>query len=90
MCVYQATPEESERRKRRRERNKVAAAKCRNKKKEKTDCLLKVSSICILKGSTALLGWREIIHVTQRLPDSVILCNIFIYSKGFSNKVRAS
>ncbi|XP_035630819.1 cyclic AMP-dependent transcription factor ATF-3-like isoform X1 [Oncorhynchus keta] len=36
-----ATPEESERRKRRRERNKVAAAKCRNKKKEKTDCLLK-------------------------------------------------
>ncbi|KAM9551050.1 cyclic AMP-dependent transcription factor ATF-3-like isoform 1-T1 [Salvelinus alpinus] len=37
----QATPEESERRKRRRERNKVAAAKCRNNKKEKTDCLLK-------------------------------------------------
>ncbi|KAG1963548.1 cyclic AMP-dependent transcription factor ATF-3 [Pimephales promelas] len=38
-----ATPEESERRKRRRERNKVAAAKCRNKKKEKTDHLQKES-----------------------------------------------
>ncbi|KAJ8009104.1 hypothetical protein DPEC_G00085390 [Dallia pectoralis] len=39
----ETTPEESERRKRRRERNKVAAAKCRNKKKEKTDCLQKES-----------------------------------------------
>ncbi|XP_030262211.1 cyclic AMP-dependent transcription factor ATF-3 [Sparus aurata] len=37
------TPQESERRKRRRERNKVAAAKCRNKKKEKTECLQKES-----------------------------------------------
>ncbi|XP_030628063.1 cyclic AMP-dependent transcription factor ATF-3 [Chanos chanos] len=37
------TPEEQERRKRRRERNKIAAAKCRNKKKEKTDCLQKES-----------------------------------------------
>lgn len=34
--------EEVDRRKRRRERNKIAAAKCRNKKKEKTDCLQKV------------------------------------------------
>ncbi|KAJ8396158.1 hypothetical protein AAFF_G00020250 [Aldrovandia affinis] len=39
----EATPEEGERRKRRWERNKVAAAKCRNKKKEKTDCLQKES-----------------------------------------------
>uniref|UniRef100_A0A3Q1FQB3 Activating transcription factor 3 n=1 Tax=Acanthochromis polyacanthus TaxID=80966 RepID=A0A3Q1FQB3_9TELE len=38
-----ATPEEYERRKRRRERNKIAAAKCRNKKKEKTECLQKES-----------------------------------------------
>ncbi|KAG7460946.1 hypothetical protein MATL_G00204290 [Megalops atlanticus] len=37
------TPEENERRKRRRERNKIAAAKCRNKKKEKTDSLQKES-----------------------------------------------
>ncbi|XP_037541900.1 cyclic AMP-dependent transcription factor ATF-3 [Nematolebias whitei] len=32
-------PEEHERKKRRRERNKIAAAKCRNKKKEKTESL---------------------------------------------------
>uniref|UniRef100_A0A3B4Z1Y7 Activating transcription factor 3 n=1 Tax=Stegastes partitus TaxID=144197 RepID=A0A3B4Z1Y7_9TELE len=38
-----ASPEEHERRKRRRERNKIAAAKCRNKKKEKTECLQKES-----------------------------------------------
>ncbi|KAF7694320.1 cyclic AMP-dependent transcription factor ATF-3 isoform X1 [Silurus meridionalis] len=37
------TTEEVDRRKRRRERNKIAAAKCRNKKKEKTDCLQKES-----------------------------------------------
>ncbi|NXA46046.1 ATF3 factor, partial [Nothocercus julius] len=37
------TPEEDERKKRRRERNKIAAAKCRNKKKEKTECLQKES-----------------------------------------------
>nr|ADO27834.1 cyclic amp-dependent transcription factor atf-3 [Ictalurus furcatus] len=37
------TVEEVDRRKRRRERNKIAAAKCRNKKKEKTDCLQKES-----------------------------------------------
>ncbi|XP_060763591.1 cyclic AMP-dependent transcription factor ATF-3 [Neoarius graeffei] len=37
------TVEEMDRRKRRRERNKIAAAKCRNKKKEKTDCLQKES-----------------------------------------------
>ncbi|KAF5900152.1 cyclic AMP-dependent transcription factor ATF-3, partial [Clarias magur] len=35
------TVEELNRRKRRRERNKIAAAKCRNKKKEKTDGLQK-------------------------------------------------
>ncbi|XP_073349264.1 cyclic AMP-dependent transcription factor ATF-3 [Pagrus major] len=39
----EVTPQENERRKRRRERNKIAAAKCRNKKKEKTDCLQKES-----------------------------------------------
>ncbi|XP_023123520.1 cyclic AMP-dependent transcription factor ATF-3 [Amphiprion ocellaris] len=39
----EVTPEEHERRKRRRERNKIAAAKCRNKKKEKTECLQKES-----------------------------------------------
>nr|UZT75754.1 cyclic AMP-dependent transcription factor [Odontobutis potamophila] len=39
----EATPEEHERRKRRRERNKIAAAKCRNKKKEKTESLAKES-----------------------------------------------
>ncbi|KAG7509341.1 cyclic AMP-dependent transcription factor ATF-3 [Solea senegalensis] len=37
------TVEEHDRRKRRRERNKIAAAKCRNKKKEKTECLQKES-----------------------------------------------
>ncbi|XP_041418167.1 activating transcription factor 3 L homeolog isoform X1 [Xenopus laevis] len=36
-------PEEDDRKKRRRERNKVAAAKCRNKKKERTDSLQKES-----------------------------------------------
>lgn len=39
----EAVPEENDRRKRRRERNKIAAAKCRNKKKEKTDNLQKES-----------------------------------------------
>ncbi|KAF7656082.1 hypothetical protein LDENG_00046430 [Lucifuga dentata] len=37
------TTEEHDRRKRRRERNKIAAAKCRNKKKEKTETLQKES-----------------------------------------------
>lgn len=39
----EAAPEEDERKRRRRERNKIAAAKCRNKKKEKTECLQKES-----------------------------------------------
>ncbi|XP_037680221.1 cyclic AMP-dependent transcription factor ATF-3 [Choloepus didactylus] len=45
MAVMKAevAPEEDERKKRRRERNKIAAAKCRNKKKEKTECLQKES-----------------------------------------------
>ncbi|CAK7310300.1 cyclic AMP-dependent transcription factor ATF-3 isoform X3 [Vulpes vulpes] len=45
MTVTKAevAPEEDERKKRRRERNKIAAAKCRNKKKEKTECLQKES-----------------------------------------------
>ncbi|OBS69098.1 hypothetical protein A6R68_02380 [Neotoma lepida] len=45
MSVTKAevAPEEDERKRRRRERNKIAAAKCRNKKKEKTECLQKES-----------------------------------------------
>ncbi|XP_024053508.1 cyclic AMP-dependent transcription factor ATF-3 isoform X1 [Terrapene carolina triunguis] len=45
MSVLKAefSPQEDERKKRRRERNKIAAAKCRNKKKEKTECLQKES-----------------------------------------------
>ncbi|XP_041491307.1 cyclic AMP-dependent transcription factor ATF-3 isoform X1 [Microtus oregoni] len=39
----EVAPEEDERKRRRRERNKIAAAKCRNKKKEKTECLQKES-----------------------------------------------
>lgn len=43
VCVwFQLCPQEHDRRKRRRERNKIAAAKCRNKKKEKTESLQKV------------------------------------------------
>lgn len=42
IYAAQASPQEVERRKRRRERNKIAAAKCRNKKKEKTESLQKV------------------------------------------------
>ncbi|XP_051952185.1 cyclic AMP-dependent transcription factor ATF-3 [Xyrauchen texanus] len=43
LAKREVIPEEGERRKRRRERNKIAAAKCRNKKKEKTDHLQKES-----------------------------------------------
>ncbi|KAM9317312.1 cyclic AMP-dependent transcription factor ATF-3 [Gastrophryne carolinensis] len=43
VAKIESMPEEDERKKRRRERNKVAAAKCRNKKKEKTECLQKES-----------------------------------------------
>ncbi|XP_070844220.1 cyclic AMP-dependent transcription factor ATF-3 [Chaetodon trifascialis] len=39
----EVSPQEHDRRKRRRERNKIAAAKCRNKKKEKTESLQKES-----------------------------------------------
>ncbi|KAB0405085.1 hypothetical protein E2I00_012605, partial [Balaenoptera physalus] len=42
-ALESVAPEEDERKKRRRERNKIAAAKCRNKKKEKTECLQKES-----------------------------------------------
>lgn len=37
--------DDEERKKRRREKNKVAAARCRNRKKERTDFLQKVSKI---------------------------------------------
>ncbi|XP_078726665.1 jun dimerization protein 2 isoform X2 [Lampetra fluviatilis] len=40
-----------ERRRRRRERNKVAAAKCRNKKKERTEFLLQESEILEVQNS---------------------------------------
>ncbi|XP_077341870.1 cyclic AMP-dependent transcription factor ATF-3 [Lithobates pipiens] len=43
MAKTEFVPEEDDRKKRRRERNKVAAAKCRNKKKERTECLQKES-----------------------------------------------
>ncbi|XP_003216026.1 cyclic AMP-dependent transcription factor ATF-3 isoform X2 [Anolis carolinensis] len=43
MFKAECSPPEDERKRRRRERNKIAAAKCRNKKKEKTDCLQKES-----------------------------------------------
>ncbi|XP_068089040.1 cyclic AMP-dependent transcription factor ATF-3 [Hyperolius riggenbachi] len=43
MSKTEFVPQEDDRKKRRRERNKVAAAKCRNKKKEKTECLQKES-----------------------------------------------
>ncbi|XP_007425698.2 cyclic AMP-dependent transcription factor ATF-3 [Python bivittatus] len=43
LLKRQCAPEEDERKRRRRERNKIAAAKCRNKKKEKTECLQKES-----------------------------------------------
>lgn len=43
LSGFQVFPQEHERRKRRRERNKIAAAKCRNKKKEKTESLQKVA-----------------------------------------------
>ncbi|TRY98133.1 hypothetical protein DNTS_028488 [Danionella cerebrum] len=43
LTKCEVAPEETDRKKRRRERNKIAAAKCRNKKKEKTDHLQKES-----------------------------------------------
>uniref|UniRef100_A0A8C8DNV2 Activating transcription factor 3 n=1 Tax=Oryzias sinensis TaxID=183150 RepID=A0A8C8DNV2_9TELE len=43
LCGFQLTLEEHDRKKRRRERNKIAAAKCRSKKKEKTEGLQKES-----------------------------------------------
>ncbi|KAM5164415.1 LOW QUALITY PROTEIN: cyclic AMP-dependent transcription factor ATF-3 [Mantella aurantiaca] len=43
MSKSEFVPQEDDRKKRRRERNKVAAAKCRNKKKERTESLQKES-----------------------------------------------
>uniref|UniRef100_A0A4W5NY11 Activating transcription factor 3 n=1 Tax=Hucho hucho TaxID=62062 RepID=A0A4W5NY11_9TELE len=63
----QATPEESERRKRRRERNKVAAAKCRNKKKEKTDCLQKESEKLELVNTELKAQIEELKNQKQQL-----------------------
>lgn len=66
VFVGQFSPEEDERKKRRRERNKIAAAKCRNKKKEKTECLQKVSD------------WLElflICHPARIQTDSIGYCN---------------
>ncbi|XP_029487255.1 cyclic AMP-dependent transcription factor ATF-3 [Oncorhynchus nerka] len=60
-------PEESDRRKRRRERNKVAAAKCRNKKKEKTDCLQKESEILESVNSELKAQVEELKNQKQQL-----------------------
>ncbi|XP_055966776.1 cyclic AMP-dependent transcription factor ATF-3 [Sorex fumeus] len=63
----EVVPEEDERKKRRRERNKIAAAKCRNKKKEKTECLQKESEK--LESVNALLKAQieELKHEKQHL-----------------------
>ncbi|XP_067421096.1 cyclic AMP-dependent transcription factor ATF-3 isoform X1 [Emydura macquarii macquarii] len=49
------SPQEDERKKRRRERNKIAAAKCRNKKKEKTECLQK---LCLCSVARNQKSWK--------------------------------
>lgn len=71
VFVGQFSPEEDERKKRRRERNKIAAAKCRNKKKEKTECLQKVSD------------WLEflICHPARIQTDSIGYCHSRKYRK---------
>ncbi|XP_062970383.1 cyclic AMP-dependent transcription factor ATF-3 isoform X2 [Cynocephalus volans] len=66
MSVTKAevAPEEDERKKRRRERNKIAAAKCRNKKKEKTECLQKPCALWLGSSPVSL----------QRAASSVRIC----------------
>ena len=53
-------PEDAVRRLRRRERNKVAATKCRNKKKARTSCLMKVSFFRVsFKNYVDKLMWQR-------------------------------
>ncbi|XP_023203035.1 cyclic AMP-dependent transcription factor ATF-3 [Xiphophorus maculatus] len=67
------TTEEHERRKRRRERNKIAAAKCRNKKKEKTECLQKESEK--LESVNAELK-QQIEELKQQKQQLVYMLNL--------------
>ncbi|XP_038132905.1 cyclic AMP-dependent transcription factor ATF-3 [Cyprinodon tularosa] len=67
------TSEEHERRKRRRERNKIAAAKCRNKKKEKTESLQKESEK--LEGVNAELK-AQIEELKQQKQQLVYMLNL--------------
>ncbi|XP_068199239.1 cyclic AMP-dependent transcription factor ATF-3 [Antennarius striatus] len=66
-------PQEHERRKRRRERNKIAAAKCRNKKKEKTESLQKESEK--LEGVNADLK-AQIQELKQQKQQLVYMLNL--------------
>uniref|UniRef100_A0A3P9PFN5 Activating transcription factor 3 n=1 Tax=Poecilia reticulata TaxID=8081 RepID=A0A3P9PFN5_POERE len=65
--------EEHERRKRRRERNKIAAAKCRNKKKEKTETLQKESEK--LESVNAELK-QQIEELKQQKQQLVYMLNL--------------
>ncbi|XP_054878967.1 cyclic AMP-dependent transcription factor ATF-3 [Poeciliopsis prolifica] len=67
------TTEEHERRKRRRERNKIAAAKCRNKKKEKTESLQKESEK--LESVNAELK-QQIEELKQQKQQLVYMLNL--------------
>uniref|UniRef100_A0A8C5DUQ1 BZIP domain-containing protein n=1 Tax=Gouania willdenowi TaxID=441366 RepID=A0A8C5DUQ1_GOUWI len=59
--------EEHDRRKRRRERNKIAAAKCRNKKKEKTECLQMESEKLESVNAELKAQIEELKHQKQQL-----------------------
>uniref|UniRef100_A0A8C5DYL1 BZIP domain-containing protein n=1 Tax=Gouania willdenowi TaxID=441366 RepID=A0A8C5DYL1_GOUWI len=58
---------EHDRRKRRRERNKIAAAKCRNKKKEKTECLQMESEKLESVNAELKAQIEELKHQKQQL-----------------------
>ncbi|XP_055029155.2 jun dimerization protein 2 [Paramisgurnus dabryanus] len=59
--------EEDERRKRRREKNKVAAARCRNKKKERTEYLQRESERLEMMNSELKAQIEELKHERQQL-----------------------
>ncbi|XP_063080023.1 jun dimerization protein 2-like [Engraulis encrasicolus] len=59
--------EEDDRRKRRREKNKVAAARCRNKKKERTEYLQKESERLEMMNSDLKSQIEELKHERQQL-----------------------
>ncbi|CAF89541.1 unnamed protein product, partial [Tetraodon nigroviridis] len=67
-CRREVSPQEVERRKRRRERNKIAAAKCRNKKKEKTESLQKESE----KLETVNTGLKAQIEELKRQKQQLV------------------